>query len=176
MKKFWKTIEIKKVSSKEFYILLDNKKLKTPLKNELILSNHLMANEILKEWNQNSDIINTEHLIFYGLLSTAIDKIHGQRDAYISDIENLAQFIISRSGDLIHKMYIKVDRNRIQSRKVNNPGASMIKEVSIEIGGQLIDRHFGEWLEIFAELTEYNPSGHIADSISPGTLFQKMSN
>jgi len=98
-------------------------------------------------------------------------------DAYISDTENLAQFIISRSGDLIHKMYIKVDRNRTgETATVNNPGASMIKEVSIEIGGQLIDRHFGEWLEIFAELTEYNPSGHIADSNSPGTLFQKMSN
>ena len=55
MKKFWKTIEIKKVSSKEFYILLDNKKLKTPLKNELILSNHLMAKEVLKEWDQSSD-------------------------------------------------------------------------------------------------------------------------
>ena len=97
-------------------------------------------------------------------------------DAYISDTENLAQFIISRSGDLIHKMYIKVDRNRSQDSSVNNPGASMIKEVSIEIGGQLIDRHFGEWLEIFAELTEYNPSGHIEDSNSPGTLFQRMSN
>ena len=48
MKKFWETIEIKKVSSKEFYILLDNKKLKTPLKKELILSNHLMAKEVLR--------------------------------------------------------------------------------------------------------------------------------
>ena len=88
MKKFWKTIEIQKVSSKNFHILLDKKKLKTPLKNELRLPNQIIANEILKEWNQNSDIINTEHLIFYGLLSTAIDKIHGQRDAYISDIIN----------------------------------------------------------------------------------------
>jgi len=88
MKKFWKTIEIQKVSSKNFHILLDKKKLKTPLKNELRLPNQIIANEILKEWNQNSDIINTEHLIFYGLLSTAIDKVHGQRDAYISDIIN----------------------------------------------------------------------------------------
>jgi len=88
MKKFWKTIEIKKVSSKEFYILLDNKKLKTPLKNELILSNHLMAKEVLKEWDQSSDIINTDDLVFYGLLSTAIDKVREEKNSYINDIIN----------------------------------------------------------------------------------------
>ena len=79
MKKFWETIEIKKVSSKEFYILLDNKKLKTPLKKELILSNHLMAKEVLREWDQSSDIINTDDLVFYGLLSTAIDKVREEK-------------------------------------------------------------------------------------------------
>jgi len=88
MKKFWKTIEIQKISSNNFHILLDKKKLKTPLKNELRLHNQIIANEILKEWNQNSDIVNTEHLIFYGLLSMAIDKVNEQRDAYISDIIN----------------------------------------------------------------------------------------
>jgi len=88
MKKFWKTIEIKKVSSKEFYILLDNKKLKTPQKNELILSNHLMAKEVLREWDQRSDIINTDDLVFYGLLSTAIDRVSEEKNSYINDIIN----------------------------------------------------------------------------------------
>ena len=88
MKKFWKTIEIKKVSSKEFYILLDNKKLKTPLKKELTLSNHLMAKEVLKEWDQRSDIINTDDLVFYGLLSTAIDRVREEKNTYINDIIN----------------------------------------------------------------------------------------
>jgi chaperone required for assembly of F1-ATPase len=88
MKKFWKTIEIEKISSKEFYILLDNKKLKTPLKNELILSNHLMAKEVLKEWDQSSDIINADDLVFYGLLSTAIDRVREEKNSYINDIIN----------------------------------------------------------------------------------------
>lgn len=88
MKKFWETIEIKKVSSKEFYILLDNKKLKTPLKKELTLSNHLMAKEVLKEWDQRSDIINTDDLVFYGLLSTAIDRVREEKNSYINDIIN----------------------------------------------------------------------------------------
>jgi len=88
MKKFWETIEIKKVSSKEFYILLDNKKLKTPLKKELTLSCHLMAKEVLKEWDQRSDIINTDDLVFYGLLSTAIDRVREEKNSYINDIIN----------------------------------------------------------------------------------------
>ena len=88
MKKFWKKIEIKKVSSKEFHILLDDKKLKTPLKNELTLSNHLMAKEVLKEWDQSSDIINTDDLVFYGLLSTAIDRVREEKNSYINDIIN----------------------------------------------------------------------------------------
>jgi chaperone required for assembly of F1-ATPase len=88
MKKFWETIEIKKVSSKEFYILLDNTKLKTPLRNELIFSNHLIAKEVLKEWDQNSDIINTDDLVFYGLLSTSIDRVREEKNSYINDIIN----------------------------------------------------------------------------------------
>ncbi len=88
MKKFWETIEIKKVSSKEFYILLDNKKLKTPLKKELIFSNDLMAKEVLREWDQRSNIINTDDLVFYGLLSTAIDRVSEEKNSYINDIIN----------------------------------------------------------------------------------------
>ena len=88
MKKFWETIKIKKVSSKEFYILLDNKKLKTPLKKELTLSNDLMAKEVLKEWDQRSDIVNTDDLVFYGLLSTAIDRVREEKNSYINDIIN----------------------------------------------------------------------------------------
>jgi hypothetical protein len=29
----------------------------------------------------------------------------------------------------------------------------MIKTVEIEIGGQLIDRHYGEWMNIWTELS-----------------------
>ena len=88
MKKFWETIEIKKKTSKEFYILLDDKKLKTPLKNELVLSNYLIAKEVLKEWDQSSDIIKTDDLVFYGLLSTAIDRVREEKNSYINDIIN----------------------------------------------------------------------------------------
>ena len=42
----------------------------------------------MKEWDQSSDIINTDDLVFYGLLSTAIDKVREEKNSYINDIIN----------------------------------------------------------------------------------------
>ena len=36
----------------------------------------------------------------------------------------------------------------------NSLGHALIKSVSIEIGGQKIDTHYGEWLEIWNALTQ----------------------
>ena len=38
-------------------------------------------------------------------------------------------------------------------RWANYLGHTMIKEVEIEIGGARIDRHYGQWLHIWSELT-----------------------
>ena len=86
MKKFWKKIEIRQSSSKKFHLLLDNKKLTTPMKKELVLPSEILVNEVLREWDQNSDNINIDDLVFYGVLSTAIDKVIIEKDAYVNDI------------------------------------------------------------------------------------------
>jgi len=86
MKKFWKKIEIRQSSSKKFHLLLDNKKLTTPMKKELVLPSKILVNEVLREWDQNSDNINIDDLVFYGVLSTAIDKVNLEKDAYVNDI------------------------------------------------------------------------------------------
>jgi len=56
---------------------------------------------------------------------------------------------ISRNGDLVHKLYV-VFKNG--STDINDP-RKCIKKVEIEIGGQLIDRQYGDWMEIWNELT-----------------------
>jgi len=86
MKKFWKKIEIRQSSSKNFHLLLDNNKLTTPMKKELVLPSEILVNEVLREWDQNSDNINIDDLVFYGVLSTAIDKVNLEKDAYVNDI------------------------------------------------------------------------------------------
>jgi len=84
---------------------------------------------------------------------------------------------ISRNGDLVHRMYIEV---AIKAEKAwsapANPGAQFVKTVELEIGGQKIDKHSGQWMETWSELTEPNPTGcGLAVNLANGTLFQKMS-
>jgi hypothetical protein len=68
--------------------------------------------------------------------------------------------IISRCGDLIYGAFIEttlpdlaIDVDTTVGRWTENIGHFLIKQVEIEIGGQLIDRHYGEWLDIWAQLT-----------------------
>lgn len=77
---------------------------------------------------------------------------------------------IQRTGDLIGDMYIVVTLPKIPQLYNTNGtidnitrfawirkiGYGIIKQVEIEIGGQLIDRHYGEWLNIWAELNSRN--------------------
>ena len=47
-----------------------------------------MAQEIAQEWDIKEKVINTDNMIYYGLLSTAIDKIQFSRNIYITDMLN----------------------------------------------------------------------------------------
>jgi len=94
--------------------------------------------------------------------------------------EGRCQTTISRNGDLIHKMYIQVDmdtaHNPMVKTGVNNPGAYFIKDVELEIGGQSIDKQTGLWMELWAELTEPNPSCTVGSTNTRSycTSFQNM--
>ena len=86
---------------------------------------------------------------------------------------------ISRNGDLVYRMYLDVLGEHAGG--ANNPGSSWIKNVTLEIGGQQIDKHTGIWLETWAELTQPNPYGVVVptertdvDTSGGGTLFQRM--
>ncbi len=86
MKKFWERVQLKKTDISSYEIFLDDKILKTPLRKKLIIPNLKIAEEIYKEWNQDIKIIDKDAMIFYGILSTSIDKICGNRKLYIDDI------------------------------------------------------------------------------------------
>lgn len=92
---------------------------------------------------------------------------------------------ISRNGDLITRIYLVVEVPAVLPTVVGdtvhwtrNLGNIMIKNVELEIGGQRIDRQYGEWMVIWSELT-LQP-GHVAgyaemigntvDMYSPTTL------
>jgi hypothetical protein len=74
--------------------------------------------------------------------------------------------ILSRNGDLIRKIHLVIDLPSIPQFKDENQncdvvakfawvrkiGYAIIKNVEIEIGGELIDRQYGDWLNIWQEL------------------------
>ena len=86
MKKFWKKVEVKEIFTNTFQVRLDDKILKTPMKKDLRFLNYQIATETSKEWDIEGTIINTDGMIFYGLVSTAIDKISKNRNLFINQI------------------------------------------------------------------------------------------
>ena len=74
---------------------------------------------------------------------------------------------ISRNGDLVHKVYLQVTLPKLKTttaaddddglsyaaRWADHIGHRLIKSVEVEIGGQQIDKHYGEWLNVLHELT-----------------------
>ena len=65
---------------------------------------------------------------------------------------------ISRNGDLIQQMYLEIVLPYVTMGSgtpywTYGVGNAMVKQAEIEIGGQLIDRHYGEWMDIWTELS-----------------------
>lgn len=80
-----------------------------------------------------------------------------------ADFGTKVSTLISRDGDLITGVAIQatlpdlplnasVDNNHY-IRWTDDIGHHLLKSVNIEIGGQIIDQHYGDWLEIWAQLT-----------------------
>jgi len=76
--------------------------------------------------------------------------------------------IIPKSGDLLYNLYydIKLIGTASNGRTTyinwtNSTGYAYLKEVSIEIDGQQIDKHYSEWFDIWNELTDINLNEHI---------------
>jgi len=71
---------------------------------------------------------------------------------------------ISRNGDLIHRIYLQAtlpqvtlqasDGSGAQFRWLNYVGHNLINSVELEVGGQRIDKHYGDWLHVWNELTQ----------------------
>ena len=71
---------------------------------------------------------------------------------------------ISRNGDLAYRTYIQVtlpeinqdmkgSSDGVYARWLDFPGEQLISQVEIEIGGQRIDRQYGDWMHIWNQLT-----------------------
>jgi hypothetical protein len=78
--------------------------------------------------------------------------------------------VISRNGDLAYRTYLQVTlpeinqymgnstslalgQQSVYARWLDFPGEQIIAQVEVEIGGQRIDRQYGDWMHIWNQLT-----------------------
>jgi len=70
---------------------------------------------------------------------------------------------ISRNGDLLKNLWIQYNPSALIASGVTAVASdlshALLQILEIEIGGQLIDRHYGTWLSVWRDLTELNPTG-----------------
>jgi hypothetical protein len=68
---------------------------------------------------------------------------------------NKVTALISRNGDLVSGLTLEATLPALDlgDRWTEDVGHHLIDEVTVEIGGQQIDKHYGDWLEIWAQLT-----------------------
>ena len=82
-----------------------------------------------------------------------------------ADFGRRVQCTISRNGDLAYRTYLQVTlpeinqsdaasgTNGVYARWLDNPGEQLISMVEVEIGGQRIDRQYGDWMHLWNQLT-----------------------
>ena len=84
------------------------------------------------------------------------------------DFGNEVTATISRNGDLVYRIYlehkVKIgdDTTTTHNKEImigSDYGSYLLKECELEIGGQRIDRYFGDWSSVYSSLTTFNPSG-----------------
>jgi len=90
---------------------------------------------------------------------------------------------IARNGDLMYRSYVRAilpavtPTNSKNFRWLNWIGHVLIKHVTLEIGGQEIDKHYGEWFQIWNELSQQpgqqanyaNMVGNVPRLVQPST-------
>jgi len=84
--------------------------------------------------------------------------------------------VINRNADLMYKTYVQVVLPQVgplvddqRFRWVHYIGHRLIKQVEVEIGGQRIDRQYGDWMQIWTQLATEAGSTRALDAIIGNT-------
>ena len=102
-----------------------------------------------------------------------------------ADFNKRVTAVINRNADLMYKTYVQVVLPQVTLaatggatsggttltafRWVNYIGHRLIKQVEVEIGGQRIDRQYGDWMQIWTQLSTEAGSTKALDSLVGNT-------
>ena len=59
---------------------------------------------------------------------------------------------VARNGDLLSRMYVEINHDQATAGAAQD-GFDLIDYVEVEVGGQIIDKHYGAWMKIWCDLT-----------------------
>ena len=78
---------------------------------------------------------------------------------------------VARNGDLLSRVYLEMDIKRNGGNNFNpRVGFEMIDYVELEIGGQCIDKHYGDWMDVWAQLSHDGDSWDKLNRLINGSL------
>jgi hypothetical protein len=93
-----------------------------------------------------------------------------------ADFNKRVTAVINRNADLMYKTYIQVvlpqvdlDTGTKGFRWLNYIGHRLINQVELEIGGQRIDRQYGDWMQIWTQLSTDAGTISVLDSMLGNT-------
>jgi len=74
---------------------------------------------------------------------------------------------ISRNGDLMGRCYLEVTLPVLSASEswCNRVGFRLLNQVELRVGGQIIDRHYSNWMYIWTELTHTTDQKSVLDKL-----------
>jgi hypothetical protein len=105
--------------------------------------------------------------------------------AGVTNYKKKFSITIDKNIDLINKCYLKVNILQgalfitLQDLKkfYKEPGNQLVKSIEIQIGGQVIDKHYGTWLSIWNELSlEYSKKNSYKILIGEELTYDNINN
>ena len=101
-----------------------------------------------------------------------------------ADFNRRVTAVINRNADLMYKTYVQVVLPQVSAangdfRWLHYIGHRLIKQVEVEIGGQRIDRQYGDWMQIWTQLSQEAGTVRALDALigqSPDLVLVKDSN
>lgn len=116
--------------------------------------------QLVSKGKQDAVLTHNPEITFFKVIyrkhaNFSIESSHVFMNQSSANLGQTVNCVIPRRGDLLHSLYIRVTlKNSGDPTVLRNVGYSILRKVSIEIGGQTIDAHTGEWLHIWNELSE----------------------
>ncbi len=139
-----------------------------PQHTRLHLSHHIMSSggllQLVAYGAQDGYISNDPQISFWRIVyrrhtNFAMESLEQSFTGSL-DFQRKATCLIARNGDLIHKAYLQIELPPLVANPgqtvawTRNIGHVIIDDISVEIGGGVIDKHYGMWYTIYNELTQ----------------------